>query len=146
MKERKDDVSKLKRLGDNSIKAQYENPKFHILETFPNAYPDSEYVVEFETKEFTSLCPKTGQPDFAEIKIRYMPLKSCVETKSLKMYLQAFRNHASFMETNTNKILNDLVHVINPKFLEVHAYFTPRGGIKANITATYLVGGDYGNL
>lgn len=136
MTERKDDVSKLKKLGGDN-KARYDNPGVDILETFPNVYPDGDYTVNFVYEEWTSLCPRTGQPDHATISIRYEPNKDCIETKSLKFYLQAYRNHQSFMETNTNKVLNDLVYVVKPKWMHVEAEFTPRGGIKSRIFACY---------
>lgn len=136
MTDRKDDVSQLKKLGGEN-KARYDNPAIDILETFPNVYPDSDYTVTFTCPEFTSLCPKTGQPDHAKISIKYAPLKSCIETKSLKFYLQAYRNHKSFMETNTNKIMNDLVYICSPLWLLVEAEFTPRGGIQSTIMAFY---------
>jgi 7-cyano-7-deazaguanine reductase len=136
MNERKDDVSQLQKLGGDN-KARYDNPGIDILEVFPNVYPDSQYSVTFNFPEFTSLCPRTGQPDHAHITIVYTPAKSCIETKSLKFYLQAYRNHKSFMETNTNKILNDLVFICSPKDMLVRAEFTPRGGIQSTIEAEY---------
>jgi len=133
---RKDDVSNLGKLGKD-IQVRYENPNVDILETFPNKYPENPYIVTFTFPEFTSLCPKTGQPDHATITIEYQPKEFCIETKSLKFYLQAFRNHKSFMETNTNKILSDLVHVLNyMEWMCVTATFTPRGGIQATVKAT----------
>lgn len=136
MTDRKDDVSQLKKLGGEN-KARYDNPNVDILETFPNQYPEGDYRIEFVYNEYTSLCPRTGQPDHATITIRYSPDKECIETKSLKFYLQAYRNHQSFMETNTNKILNDLVYVVNPQWMHIEAEFTPRGGIKSTIFAYY---------
>ena len=133
---KKDDVSQLNKLGSD-IKVRYENPNVDILETFPNQYPNNNYNIEFECPEFTSLCPKTGQPDHATIKIIYQPKELCIETKSLKFYLQAYRNHQSFMETNTNKILNELVERCNPKWMMVIAEFTTRGGIKPTVVAKY---------
>ena len=134
---RKDDVSHLGKLSKD-IQIRYENPNVDILETFPNKYPENPYIVTFTYPEFTSLCPKTGQPDHATITIEYQPREFCIETKSLKFYLQAYRNHKSFMETNTNKILNDLVHVLdNMHWMCVTAIFTPRGGIQATVKAHY---------
>lgn len=100
-----------------------------VLETFVNKHPENEYLVTFRCPEFTSLCPKTGQPDFAEIIINYIPRERMVESKSLKLYLFSFRNHGDFHEDCINIILNDLWALMNPKYLEVRGIFTPRGGI-----------------
>lgn len=100
-----------------------------MLETFVNKHPDREYVVTFTCPEFTSLCPKTGQPDFAKIIINYIPRERMVESKSLKLYLFSFRNHGDFHEDCINIILNDLWKLMNPRYIEVKGIFTPRGGI-----------------
>lgn len=107
------------------------------LETFPNPQPDRDYEIRFDCPEFTCLCPKTGQPDFATIKIRYIPNKLCVELKSLKLYLWSFRNEGTFHEAVTNQILNDLVSTIQPRFMEVIGDFLVRGGIHTTVTATH---------
>ena len=100
-----------------------------MLETFPNKHPENEYLVTFTCPEFTSLCPKTGQPDFGRIIINYIPGKEMVESKSLKLYLFSFRNHGDFHEDCVNIIMKDLVKLMNPKYLEVRGIFMPRGGI-----------------
>ena len=100
-----------------------------VLETFVNKHPENDYWVVFNCPEFTSLCPITGQPDFAEIKIKYIPDVRMVESKSLKLYLFSFRNHGDFHEDCINIILNDLWRLMDPKYLEVYGVFTPRGGI-----------------
>lgn len=100
-----------------------------LLETFANKHPDNDYFVKFNCPEFTSLCPVTGQPDFATIYISYVPNKLMVESKSLKLYLFSFRNHGDFHEDCINIIMKDLVKLMEPKYLEVKGIFTPRGGI-----------------
>lgn len=108
------------------------------LETFENQYPDREYEIETICPEFTSVCPKTGQPDFGELTITYVPHKLCIELKSLKMYLQRFRNHGAFYEHVTNFILDDLVAACQPRRMTIVARFTPRGGIRTNIIAEFV--------
>jgi 7-cyano-7-deazaguanine reductase len=107
------------------------------IETFPNPQPDRDYVIDSVCPEFTSLCPKTGQPDFATITIRYVPDKSCIELKSLKLYLWSFRNEGHFFEKVTNLILNDLVKACAPRWMEVIGAFNVRGGITTTVTATH---------
>lgn len=107
------------------------------LETFNNTYPDRDYTIEITCPEFTSVCPKTGQPDFGSLTFSYVPDKKCVELKSLKLYLQQFRNEGIFYENVTNRILDDLVHVLHPREMTLVAAFTPRGGISSRITASY---------
>ena len=108
-----------------------------VLETFVNKHPDNEYVVTFNCPEFTSLCPKTGQPDFARIVIQYIPRERMVESKSLKLYLFSFRNHGDFHEDCVNIIMKDLVRLMDPRYLEVTGIFTPRGGISIYPFANY---------
>ena len=108
-----------------------------ILETFKNKHPENEYLVTFNCPEFTSLCPKTGQPDFATIIINYIPREDMVESKSLKLYLFSFRNHGDFHEDCVNIIMKDLVRLMNPRYLEVRGIFTPRGGIAIYPFANY---------
>ena len=108
-----------------------------ILETFPNKHPENEYLVTFNCPEVTSLCPKTGQPDFAEIVISYIPRVRMVESKSLKLYLFSFRNHGDFHEDCVNIIMKDLVRLMDPRYLEVRGIFTPRGGISIYPFANY---------
>ncbi len=100
-----------------------------ILETFENRHPGNDYWVRFNCPEFTSLCPITGQPDFAEIRIQYIPDVKMVESKSLKLYLFGFRNHGDFHEDCVNTIMKDLIALMDPKYIEVTGIFTPRGGI-----------------
>lgn len=107
------------------------------LETFPNPHPGRDYVIEHRVREFTSVCPKTGQPDFAKMSIEYVAGKSCVELKSLKLYLQGFRNRGIFYEDVTNVILNDLVACLQPKWMRVRTRWSVRGGISSIITAEH---------
>ncbi|HIT85101.1 MAG TPA: NADPH-dependent 7-cyano-7-deazaguanine reductase QueF [Candidatus Ornithomonoglobus intestinigallinarum] len=108
-----------------------------VLETFVNKHPDNDYMVTFNCPEFTSLCPITGQPDFAKIIINYIPDKRMVESKSLKLYLFSFRNSGDFHEDCINIIMKDLVKLMDPKYLEVRGIFTPRGGIAIYPFANY---------
>jgi len=108
-----------------------------VLETFINKHPENDYWVRFHCPEFTSLCPITGQPDFATILIDYIPGIRMVESKSLKLYLFSFRNHGAFHEDCVNVICNDLVRLMNPKYLEVTGLFTPRGGISIHPYCNY---------
>jgi 7-cyano-7-deazaguanine reductase len=107
------------------------------LETFPNQFPHRDYVIEIVCPEFTSVCPKTGQPDFGTLRITYTPDEKCVELKSLKLYLQRFRNEGIFYEHVTNRILDDLVAVLSPRSLQLVADFSPRGGITTRVTVQY---------
>ena len=100
-----------------------------VLETFGNSHPERDYWVQFNCKEFTTLCPITGQPDFAELKILYIPDTKMVESKSLKLYLFSFRNHGDFHEDCVNTIIDDLVRIMDPRYIEITGYFVPRGGI-----------------
>jgi 7-cyano-7-deazaguanine reductase len=108
-----------------------------ILETFENPYPDRDYEIFIQQPEFTSLCPKTGHPDFATIEIRYIPGPKCIELKSLKIYLQGYRNEGIFYERLVNRILDDLVGVLQPKMMELTGRFTPRGGIGTTVKVQY---------
>lgn len=114
-----------------------------VLETFENKHPENDYWVQFNCPEFTSLCPITGQPDFAEIKIMYLPDHKMVESKSLKLYLFSFRNHGDFHEDCINIIMKDLVRLMQPKYIEVLGIFTPRGGISIYPYANYGKPGTY---
>jgi 7-cyano-7-deazaguanine reductase len=100
-----------------------------LLEAFPNKHPEADYLVTLDCPEFTSLCPKTGQPDFGHIVINYIPGEMMVESKSLKLYLFSFRNHGDFHEDCINIIMKDLIKLMNPRYIEVIGNFTPRGGI-----------------
>ena len=108
-----------------------------VLETFVNKHQGNDYWVRFNCPEFTSLCPITGQPDFAEIRISYIPDVRMVESKSLKLYLFSFRNHGDFHEDCVNKIMKDLIKLMDPKYIEVTGLFTPRGGISIFPYANY---------
>ncbi|MGB6045796.1 MAG: preQ(1) synthase [Pirellulales bacterium] len=108
-----------------------------ILETFENQNPQRDYTIEIVCPEFTSVCPKTGQPDFGILTFTYIPDQRCVELKSLKVYLQQFRNEGIFYENVTNRIVDDLVAVLQPRTLQLVAAFTPRGGISTNVVVTY---------
>ncbi|MCQ2255621.1 MAG: preQ(1) synthase [Bacteroidaceae bacterium] len=112
-----------------------------VLETFSNKHPENDYWVKFNCPEFTSLCPITGQPDFAEIVIRYIPAEKMVESKSLKLYLFSFRNHGDFHEDCVNIIMKDLKKLMEPKYIEVIGLFTPRGGISIHPFANYGIPG-----
>src|SRR4051794_40301022 len=109
-----------------------------MLETFENQFPERPYTIEIVCPEFTSVCPKTGQPDFGVLTFTYVPAKLCVELKSLKLYLQQFRNEGIFYEHVTNRILDDLVAVMHPRELTLEAEFTPRGGISTTVTARHV--------
>ena len=108
-----------------------------VLETFENKHKENDYWVQFNCPEFTSLCPITGQPDFAEIRIMYIPERRMVESKSLKLYLFSFRNHGDFHEDCVNIILKDLVKLMEPRYIEVTGLFTPRGGIAIHPYVNY---------
>lgn len=107
------------------------------IETFPNPNPERDYEISFEAPEFTCLCPMTGQPDFATIRIRYTPDAKCVELKSLKLYLWSYRNEGTFHEAVTNRILTDLVDALDPRSISVEGDFYIRGGIHTVVRATH---------
>lgn len=113
-----------------------KNPR-DLLETFDNQFPGRDYIIEIVCPEFTSVCPKTGQPDFGTLTFTYTPDKKCVELKSLKMYLQSFRNQGIFYENVTNRILDDLVAALQPRYMKLLAAFTPRGGITTSVTVVH---------
>lgn len=116
----------------------YETDYNHgLLETFVNKHPENDYFVKFNCPEFTSLCPITGQPDFANIIISYVPGERMVESKSLKLYLFSFRNHGDFHEDCVNVIMKDLIKLMEPKYIEVWGKFTPRGGISIDPYCNY---------
>ena len=125
----------LKALGRETEYLNHYAPE--VLETFENKHLENDYWVQFNCPEFTSLCPITGQPDFAEIKIMYIPEKRMVESKSLKLYLFSFRNNGDFHEDCVNIIMKDLVKLMAPKYIEVIGLFTPRGGISIYPYANY---------
>lgn len=123
-------------LGAKNVKYHY-NYCPEILETFENRHPDRDYWVKFNCPEFTALCPITGQPDYATIYISYVPDIRMVESKSLKLYLVSFREHGDFHEDVVNVILNDLVKLMDPKYIEVWGKFLPRGGISIDPFVNY---------
>ena len=125
----------LKALGHASVYSQKYAPE--VLETFENQHQDNDYWVRFNCPEFTTLCPITGQPDFAEIRISYVPDVKMVESKSLKLYLFSFRSNGDFHEDCVNTIMKDLVKLMDPKYIEVTGFFTPRGGISIYPYANY---------
>jgi 7-cyano-7-deazaguanine reductase len=117
--------------------ARAEAPSADQLETFPNPAPGRDYTIEIDCPEFTSLCPKTGQPDFGTITYAYTPGEKCVELKSLKLYLQRFRNEGIFYEGVVNRLLDDFVAACRPRRCRVVGSFTPRGGITTRVTCVY---------
>ena len=112
-------------------------PLAEQLETFPNPCPGRDYTIEIVCPEFTSLCPKTGQPDFGTITFTYTPAQKCVELKSLKLYLQRYRNQGAFYETVINRLLDDFVAATQPRSCQVVGAFTPRGGITTRVCCVY---------
>ena len=143
MTERKtfNDVSNIKSLGSGTTKYDYDEPTPDILETFKNTAIGRDYLIELKLPEFTSFCPKTRQPDFANFYIRYIPDLVCLESKSIKLYMGAFRNFGCFMESTVNKIIDDWVSVCAPKWIEVQGIFAPRGGITLNVYSEYVIEG-----
>ncbi len=131
-----EEVKDLTLLGNK--KTQYKSDYApEVLETFVNKHRDNDYFVKFNCPEFTSLCPITGQPDFANITVSYVPNVNMVESKSLKLYLFSFRNHGDFHEDCVNIIMKDLIKLMDPKYIEVQGRFTPRGGISIDPYANY---------
>ena len=108
-----------------------------ILETFDNQFPQRDYTIEIICPEFTSVCPKTGQPDFGTLTFTYTPGDVCIELKSLKLYLQKYRNQGIFYEQVTNQILDDFVEAVKPEYAKLTSTWTPRGGISTNVTVNY---------
>ncbi len=140
-----EDLSSLTLLGSKTEYKQDYAPE--VLESFVNKHPENDYWVRFNCPEFTSLCPITGQPDFATILIDYIPNIDMVESKSLKLYLFSFRNHGAFHEDCVNIIMKDLIKLMNPKYIEVTGLFTPRGGISIHPYCNYgMPGTDYEKL
>jgi 7-cyano-7-deazaguanine reductase len=107
------------------------------LETFPNPAPESDYTIRIDVPEFTCLCPKTGQPDFAEIRVEYVPDERCIELKSLKLYMWSYRDEGAFHEAVTNQILRDLAERLEPRFMRITAEFNVRGGIYTTVVAEH---------
>lgn len=134
--EKRQGIEKLTLLGNQNTKYSYDyNPD--VLEAVDNAHSERDYFVKFNCPEFTSLCPKTGQPDFATIYISYIPDKVIVESKSLKLYLFSFRNHGAFHEDCVNIIMDDLIRLLDPRYIEVWGKFLPRGGLSIDPYCNY---------
>lgn len=130
-------------LGNQKTKYLYDYCP-DILESFSNKHEDSDYLVTLRCPEFTSLCPKTGQPDYAEIRVNYIPDRKLVESKSMKLYLFSFRNHGDFHEDVCNIIMKDLIALLDPKYIEVVGLFNPRGGIAIHPMAVHAkIGAGY---
>lgn len=136
MPRRTDELKDCTLLGNAGVKYP-ESYSPDLLETFKNKHRENDYVVTFDCPEFTSLCPKTGQPDFGHIIINYIPDEDMVESKSLKLYLFSFRNHGDFHEDCVNIIMKDLVALMKPRYIEVRGIFMPRGGISIVPFANY---------
>ena len=133
-----DQTAQLTKLGSGSMEAPASGPHAGLLEAFPNRHPERPYVVCLSFPEFTSLCPVTGQPDFGTIVVEYIPDERCVESKSFKLYMFAFRDHQSFMETITNTVLNDMVSTLDPLWCRVKGLFAPRGGTRIHVFAEHF--------
>ena len=140
----RNDLGGLKALGKTVRVAMEYDPS--TLDAFANRHPDRDYWVTFTAPEFTTLCPKTGQPDFATLTVRYIPAKKLVESKSLKLYLFGFRNHGDFHEDVVNVIYNDLAKLLKPKYMEVYGKFAARGGISIDPFVNGGVGAKYKKL
>jgi 7-cyano-7-deazaguanine reductase len=136
MSRQSNEIEGLSLLGNQEVK-YYDEYKPDVLETFENKHQDNDYFVKFNCPEFTSLCPITGQPDFAAVYISYVPNVRMVESKSLKLYLFSFRNHGGFHEDCVNVIMKDLIQLMDPKYIEVWGKFTPRGGISIDPYCNY---------
>ena len=140
----RDDLDKLKTLGKTvRVAMEYDSS---VLDAFANKHPERDYWVTFTAPEFTTLCPKTGQPDFATLTIRYIPAKKLVESKSLKLYLFGFRNHGDFHEDVVNVIYDDLFKLLKPKDMEVYGKFAARGGISIDPFVNGATGAKYRKL
>lgn len=133
-----DQTDQLTRLGSGSLEHPSSGPHAGILEAFPNRHPERFYVVCLSFPEFTSLCPVTGQPDFGTLAVEYIPDQKCVESKSFKLYMFAFRDHQSFMETITNTVLDDMVRTLDPLWCRVKGLFAPRGGTRIHVFAEHF--------
>lgn len=129
-----DQTEQLQLLGGGHLPTP-QGPSASLLEAFPNRFPHRPYVISIVFPEYTSLCPVTGQPDFGTIVLEYIPDELCVESKSFKLYMFAYRNHQSFMETTTNTILEDVCKVLSPCWCRVRGLFVPRGGTRIDVYA-----------
>jgi 7-cyano-7-deazaguanine reductase len=132
IKEKSKNICNNTKLG-KEVSYNFEDPSYKILNAVENPHSDIDYLVRFSCPEFTSICPITSQPDFAHLIIDYIPNKKIVESKSLKMYLFAYRNHGAFHENCTVQIAKDIIKIINPKWLRIGGYWYPRGGIPIDI-------------
>lgn len=133
-----DQTGHLKTLGTGRMPRPEGGPGVHLLETFPNRFPHRPYVISLAFPEYTSLCPVTGQPDFGVIVAEYIPAELCVESKSFKLYMFAYRDHHSFMETITNTVLEDLAQALDPLWCRVKGLFSPRGGTHIHVFAEHF--------
>ena len=133
---KKENLQDLTLLGNQNISYEFGYTP-ELLEAFDNEHPTRDYFVKFNCPEFTSLCPQTGQPDFATIYLSFIPDKKLVESKSLKLYLFSFRNHGDFHEDVVNIIMNDLIKLMAPRYIEVWGKFTPRGGLSIDPYTNY---------
>ncbi|WP_163971904.1 preQ(1) synthase [Oceanobacillus halotolerans] len=133
---RDDELTDITLLGSQGTKYAFDYTP-EVLETFDNKHPNRDYFVKFNCPEFTTLCPKTHQPDFGTVYISYIPDEKMVESKSLKLYLFSFRNHGDFHEDSMNIIMNDLIELMDPRYIEVWGKFTPRGGISIDPYCNY---------
>lgn len=136
MSREKEETKGISLLGDHNVVYPSDYAP-QLLETFINKHPERDYFVKFNCPEFTSLCPITGQPDFATLTISYVPDMKMVESKSLKLYLFSFRNHGDFHEDCVNIIMEDLIRLMDPKYIEVWGKFMPRGGISIDPYCNY---------
>jgi 7-cyano-7-deazaguanine reductase len=130
-----DDTRNLRILGAGGLPRPENGPEARLLECFPNRHPARLYVVSIVFPEFTSLCPVTGQPDTGTVSVEYIPDALCLESKSFKLYMFAFRNHRAFMETITNTVLDDLRAAVGPRWCRVKGLFAPRGGTRIHVFA-----------
>jgi len=120
-----------------SEKKRQPTPKDVELETFNNPNPDRDYIIRIEVPEFTCLCPKTGQPDFATLKLEYVPADCCIELKALKLYVWSYRDQGAFHEAVTNQIMNDLLEVLKPRYARLNAVFNVRGGVYTDVVVEH---------
>lgn len=133
-----DDTSGLSQLGSGSIVVPPGGPGPQLLEVFPNRFPGRPYIVTFSYPEYTSLCPMTGQPDFGTIRMEYIPHERCVESKSFKLYMLAYRNHQAFMESLTNTVLDHMVERLDPLWCRISGLFAPRGATHIHVYAEHF--------
>jgi len=137
-----DTTAHLTTLGTGSLVSQFTGPSASMLEAFPNRFPQRPYMINMAYPEYTSLCPVTGQPDFGTIVLEYIPNELCVESKSFKLYMFAYRNHQAFMESLTNTILEDIITVLSPHWCRVKGLFAPRGGTHIHVFAEHYAKPD----